>query len=61
MNKPIKYYVSYSHETGFGSLEVTLSVPITTHKQILDIQEYIAKEYDLGKIVILFYTRLGEN
>ena len=57
--KPIKYYVSYAHTAGFGSIEIALSVPITTLQQIIDIREYIAKEYDLGQVVILFYTKLG--
>lgn len=61
MNKPIKYYVSYSHETGFGSLEITLAVPITTHQQILDIQVFIAKEYKLGLVIVLFYKELGKR
>lgn len=59
MNKQIKYYMSYSHTRGFGSLEITLAVPITAHQQIIDIQDFIAKEYKLGLVVILFYTKLG--
>lgn len=59
MNKPHKYYVSYSHDQGFGCIEITLLLQITTYKQILDIAEYIAKECNLGKAIILFYTKLG--
>ena len=55
-----KYYVSYAHTAGYGSIEITLAVPITTFQQIVDIREHIAKTNGLGDIVILFYTRLGE-
>jgi len=59
MKKPIKYYVSYTHFEGFGCIEITLLLPITTHKQILDIAGEIAKEYNLDHVIILFYTQLG--
>ena len=58
---PYKYFISYQSPIGFGNQEIIMSVPINEYWQIKEIATLIAKERGHKEIVILFYTRLGEN
>jgi len=58
---PYKYYISYQFNKGFGCQEVIMDTPITEFKQVKEIAEMISDARECGEVVILFYTRLGEN
>ena len=52
--KPIRYYVSYSHRTGFGGCILT----ITKVFDIAEVKKVLEKEYKAKDIIILFFKKL---
>ena len=52
--KPIRYYVSYSHKTGFGGCILT----ITKVFDIDEVKKMLQEKYNVKDIIILFFKKL---
>ena len=48
------YFVSYSHERGFGCIEINLSEPkIKSQDQVINVGKYITEKFMNGKEVCI--------
>ena len=56
-----KYFVSYSHQKGFGCCEIALSRKIKTWKSIQEINELLEKNQNLKGVVILNLIKLRKE
>ena len=54
-----KYFVSYSHERGFGNMSLTLEEKIKSHEDITLITEYIKQE-GRKQVIILNFVQFEE-
>lgn len=61
MNDPHRYFVAYAHQRGFGNCEIVRVDPITSHDDITEIGEAIARKngYPQPAIVISFQPLAG--
>jgi hypothetical protein len=53
-----KYFVSYSHNGGFGNSEISGDIDIDSIKDIRKLQNHIAEHFGAEGIIILFYKEL---
>lgn len=57
----MKYFISYSHESGFGWVELTRLKPIENAEDLRGIQKLIEKDGDLKGVVILYFREFKTN
>ncbi len=57
-----RYFISYSHQNGFGNLEVQRELEIECIKDITNIAEQIEKEDKaIKQVIILNFQRLKDS
>ncbi|WP_174615260.1 hypothetical protein [Virgibacillus ihumii] len=59
--KEYVYFVSYMNQDGGGNIDVTLNEPIHSIKDIREMEEAIAVEYDLDDSVTVLTYQLLES
>ncbi len=52
-----RYFVSYSHNSGFGSCDITIDPEISSGNIIKKIKESIEKQEGMNEVVILYWRR----
>lgn len=58
MSKVYCYFVSFSHDKGFGNGEIFLERPMDTYKEIRDVEKRIEIQNRLNGCVIINYKRI---
>ena len=59
--KKYVYFVSYSHPSGFGQIEIFRDKKISNYKDILEVREVIKKSNGFENIIIINYIELENN
>ena len=54
------YYVAFSHQYGFGAVEIQLAAPLTTFQQVQDIVKVIHRKDGLPGVVVVSWQLLRE-
>lgn len=53
------YFVSYSHPTGFGHMEVKMKFPVETYSDILEMRKAMMKAFpERGEIIVMFFREI---